>query len=259
MTQENQLTQEQLNQQNNQLNREQGVTYSDSTEELNVGMGGDLQALLALQEMKEVVVHGKPLLINSAQIDNYLNSVDSAINTEEELGTLLEKQLSKQDVEKIFNQQLHRKLVGQQFQVSEIGDLTPEATEDLVLVVPKVKMTVDIVEQALESVATDDLTKYTTYLPPRNEAEKLNPIRCVTGNALRSFLNEMQDEEGGLNMDSQIRIYCGLLTNMPDDDPTKKYGLMQLRALMLYGDVVSNKNLRLALTKLIEEEEDSNV
>lgn len=204
--------------------------------------------------MREVTVHGKPLLINAAQINNYLNAEDSAINTEEELTVLLEAQLSPEDVEKIFNQQLHRKLVGQQFQVTEVGELEPRATEDLVLVVPKVKMSVEIVEKALESVATDDFTKYVTFLPPNSEEEKLNPIRCVTGNTLRAFLNEMQEDDGGLDMNSQIRVYCKLLTLMPDEDPTKKYGLTQLRALMQYGDVVSNKNLRLALTELIEEE-----
>jgi len=204
--------------------------------------------------MREVTVHGKPLLINAAQINNYLNAEDSAINTEEELTVLLEAQLSPEDVEKIFNQQLHRKLVGQQFQVTEVGELEPRATEDLVLVVPKVKMSVEIVEKALESVATDDFTKYVTFLPPNSEEEKLNPIRCVTGNTLRVFLNEMQEDDGGLDMNSQIRVYCKLLTLMPDEDPTKKYGLTQLRALMQYGDVVSNKNLRLALTELIEEE-----
>lgn len=232
----------------------QEVKYTNSNEQLAVPLTGDLAALIALQEMREVHVHGKPILINANQVENYLNAEDSAINTEEELSRLIERQITPEDAEKIFNQQLHRKLVGQQFEITEVGDFTPQATEDLVLVVPKVKMSVEIVEKALESVMTDDLTKYITFLPPETEAEKLNPIRCVTGNTLRAFLNDLQEEEGGLDMNSQIRVYAKLLTLMPDDDPTKMYGLMQLRALMQYGDVVSNKHLRLALSKLLEEE-----
>lgn len=247
MTQEIQETQ-------NQNDTEVKVAYADGTAELSIPMTGDLSALLALQEMKEIHVHGKPLLVNAAQIQNYLQADDSAIHTEEELGELLEKQLSKEDVLKIFNQQLHRKLTGHQFEVSEVGHLSDKATEDLILVVPQVKLTVEVVEKALDAIANDDMSKYSTYLPPETEEEKLKPVRCVTGNTLRSFLNEMQDEESGLDMNSQIRVYAKLLTSMPDEDPTKKYGLMQLRALMQYGDVVSNKNLRLALTNLIEEE-----
>lgn len=233
---------------------EVAVAYASGTAELGVPLSGDLAALLALQETKEIIVHGKPLLINASQIQTYLHAEDSAIHTEEELGELLESQLSEKDVMKIYNQQLHRKLVGQQFEVSEVGEFSPKATEDLVLVVPQVKLAVKVVEAALDAFETDDLSKYVTFLPPATEEEKLNPVRCVTGNTLRTFLNEMQDENGGLDMNSQIRVYAKLLTLMPDDDPTKKYGLMQMRALMQYGDVVSNKNLRLGLTQLLEEE-----
>lgn len=239
------------------VQREDGtvaVSYSDSTTQLSVPMSGDLAALLAMKETKEIMVHGKPILVNAEEIDSYLGQADSAIHTEEELGELLEQQLSLDDVVTIFNQQLHRKLVGQQFEVSEVGSLSAKATEDLVLVVPQVKLSVHVIEQALDAIAVDDMSKYVTYLPPETEEEKLNPVRCVTGDTLRTFLNEMQEEEGGLDMNSQINIYCKLLTLMPDEDPTKKYSLMQLRAIMQYGDVVSNKHLRLALTNLIEEE-----
>lgn len=236
------------------MNNETQVKYTDSNDHLSVPLTGDLASLIAMQEMREIKVHGKPILINANQVDSYLANADTVIKTEEELAQIIERQLSPEDAQKIFNQQLHRKLVGQQFDVSEVGDIAPEATEDLVLVVPEVKMTTQLVEVALESIATDDLTKYVTFLPPQNEAEQLNPIRCVTGNTLRAFLNDMQEEDGGLDMNSQIRVYAKLLTLMPDEDPTKKYGLMQMRALMQYGDIVSNKNLRLALTTLLEEE-----
>lgn len=231
-----------------------GIAFSEETKEFRLPVGGDLEALLALQETKEIMVHGKPLIINASQINNYLQSEDSAINTEEELGQLLEAQLSKEDVVKIYNQQLHRKLVGQQFEVSEVGELGAKSPEDLVLIVPQVKLEVSVVEQAIEAIESDDLNKYVTYLPPTNDEETLNPVRCVTGSTLRTFLNEMQEESGGLDMNSQILVYCKLLTLMPDEDATKKYGLSQLRALMQYGDIVSNKPLRLALTELIEEE-----
>lgn len=230
------------------------VAHADGTAELSVPMTGDLEALLALKEMREIIVHGKPLLINADQIQNYFDAADSAIHNDEELGQLLEHQLSKEDVIKIFNQQLHRKLVGQQFQVTEVGDFAAKATEDLTLVVPQVKLSVEVIEKALDSIATDDINKFMTFLPPKTEEEKLNPIRCVTGNTLREFLNSMQEEEGGLDMNSQIQIYCKLLTSLDDEDPTKKLGLTQMRALMLYGDVVSNKALRIALTDLVEEE-----
>lgn len=247
------MTQEILETTQNQ-NKEVTVAYAEGTKEFSLPMTGDLSALLALQEMKEIYVHGKPLLVNASQIQSYLDADDSAIHTEEELGQLLEKQLSKEDVLRIFNQQLHRKLTGHQFEVSEIGDLSAKATEDLILVVPQVKLSIEVVEKAIDAIANDDMSKYVTYLPPETDEEKLNPVRCVTGNTLRSFLNDMQDEDSGLDMNSQIRVYAKLLTSMPDEDPTKKYGLMQFRALMQYGDVVSNKNLRLALTDLIEEE-----
>lgn len=246
------MTQEILETQEN--NKEVTVAYADGTKELSLPMAGDLSALLALQEMKEIYVHGKPLLVNASQIQSYLEADDSAIHTEEELGELLEKQLSKEDVMKIFNQQLHRKLTGHQFEISELGDLSAKATEDLVLVVPQVKLSIQVVEKAIDAIMNDDMSKYSTYLPPETDEEKLKPVRCITGNTLRSFLNQMQDEEGGFDMNSQILVYSKLLTSMPDDDPTKKYGLMQLRALMQYGDIVSNKNLRLALTALVEEE-----
>ena len=244
MTQENQ----------NNSTDEVVLAYSEETADLGIPLSGDLASLLAIDETREIKVHGKPIFINATQIKNYLGSEDSVISTEEELSHLLEKQLSVEDVQKIYSTQLHRKLVGQQFTISEVGDVAPEATKELVLLVPKVKLNVAVVESALESIETDNLNKYTTFLPPQTEEEKLNPIRCVTGNTLRTFLNEMQVEEGGLDLNSQIRIYAQLLINMPDEDPTKKYGVMQMRALMQYGDVVSNKNLRLALTKLVQED-----
>lgn len=242
------MTQE-VEKKNNQVK----VAYSEGTRELTLPMSGDLEELLEMREMKEIKVHGKPLLLNSDKVKEYLTAEDSAIGTEEELGHFLESQLSPQDVEKIYNQQLHKKLVGQEFEVSEVGDLSTKTTEELTVVVPQVKLSVEVVEKAVEAIETDDMSKYSTFLPPQTEEEKLRPIRCVTGNTLRIFLNDIQEEDGGLDMDSQIRVYAKLLTNMPDEDPTKKYGLMQMRALMQYGDVVSNKNLRLSLTKLIEE------
>lgn len=231
------------------------TNYATEKVELAVPLSGDLTTLFSLDEMKEIMVHGKPLLINSANIQTYISDPDSAITNEEELGEHLARQLSPEDVEKIYNQQLHRKLVGQEFSVTEFGDFPQTATEELVLLVPKVKLSVDIVEKSLESIAHDDLTKYTTYLPPTNDEEKLNPIRIVTGQLFREFINGMQEDDGNMDMNSQLRVYCYLLTHMPDDDPTKKMGLMHMRNLMQYGDVISNKNLRLALTALMEGEE----
>ncbi|MFF2798066.1 hypothetical protein, partial [Lysinibacillus xylanilyticus] len=179
---------------------------------------------------------------------------DSGIHSESEIGELLEKQLSKEDVIAIYNQQLHHKLVGQQFEVTEVGEVGPRATDELVLIVPKVKLSVEVIEKALDASATDDLSKYMTFLPPETEEEKVNRRHCVTGNTLRTFLNGMQEDDSDLNMNAQLEVYSAILTSMPDDDPTKKFALMQMRAAMQYGDVVSNKNLRLAVTQLLEEE-----
>lgn len=229
------------------------VQYSNSTTELGVPLSGDLASLLALQEVKEIKVHGKPLLLNANQIDNYLASEDIAVADEIELGQLLEKQISKDDVEKIYNQQLHRKLVGQQFNITELGNFESVATEELKLIIPDVKVAVSIVEEAIESIENDDLSKYKVFLPPTTKEEELNPVHCITGNVLRIFLNGMQDDDSGLDMNAQILVYAKLLTSLNDEDPTKKFALTQLRMLMQFGDVVSNKSLRIALTHMLEE------
>lgn len=245
--------------QEHQNENEVRVKYYDSSTELGIPLSGDLASLLNLQEMKEVLVHGKPILFNAAQIDSYLESIDSAIDSIDELGQILESQISKEDVEKIYKTQLHRKIIGQEFRISEIGEMETKATEEFKLLVPEVKVAVEIVEEAIESIASDDLSKYMVFLPPTSKEEELNPIRCVTGNTLRVFLNEMQEQDSGLDMNAQILVYAKLLTLMPDEDPTKKYGLTQMRMLMQYGDVVSNKNLRLSLTHLLDEGSGGNV
>ncbi|MFF2798067.1 hypothetical protein, partial [Lysinibacillus xylanilyticus] len=63
MQQENQQVQ------NNSNSHEMSVAYSDETTQLSVPMNGNLEALLAMKEMKEIIVHGKPILINASQIE----------------------------------------------------------------------------------------------------------------------------------------------------------------------------------------------
>lgn len=229
------------------------VNYVSGEIGLNVPISGDLASLLALEELKEIKVHGFNLLFNSLQVQKYLQASDSAITKEADLAELLESRLSKEDVEKIHSSQMHARLVGQQFSISEIGNFAPTPLTQLTLVVPEVKVDTKIVEAVIENLSLEDKDRFISFLPPTTEEEKLNPVKCVSGELLRHFLNEMQTEEGGLDMNSQLSVYTSLITNLPDDDPTKKMALTQMRFLMQFADVVSNKSMRLSLTKVVTE------
>ena len=229
------------------------TTYQQGTEKFNLGEAA-ISDLLNLGEVTTLTVHGKPLIVSKEELNRYINSEGSAITNEAEMAEFLATHYSPQDVEDIYRQQIHRRITGKRFDVNNLGNAEAIRTEELVLVVPRVNVTTRIIEQVIESAEQDDLTKYITYLPSGAEYEEEEKVAIVTGNTLRSFLNDVQTEEGGLTMDSQILVYAHLLTGLPDDDPTKKYALMQMRAIMVYGDSVSNKNLRLSLTEMIKEE-----
>lgn len=216
---------------------------------------GDISQLLNINELKALSVHGKPLLASQEEIERFIELSGGAVTSLEELGHFLESQLSEEDAVEIYRQQIHRKIVGKEFNISTVGDLSEVATETLVTIVPNIQMKTIIIEDALESIEYDSIDSYLTFVPSGTpEEEEREPIRVVTGNTLRSFLNTMQMEEGGFDLNQQILVYCHLLTNLPDDDPTKLLALTQMRSAMVYGDVVSNKNLRYSLTRLLEEE-----
>lgn len=229
------------------------TTYQQGTEEFNLGQAV-FNDLLNIEEVTTLTVHGRPLIVSTSELRRYMEAEDSAITSEEDMSELLAKYYSPEDVENVYRQQIHRRITGKQFNVTELGDATTIRTEELVMVVPRVNVSTTIIEKAVESIEQDDLNQYFVYLPAGEDAPPEEKIKVVTGNTLRTFLNDIQTEEGGMDMNTQISVYASLLMAMPDDDPTKKYGLMQMRSLMIYGDSVSNKNLRLALTSLLKEE-----
>lgn len=235
------------------VKQEVSVNYVSGATDLDVPISGDLASLLALDELKELKVHGFNILFNSAQVSKYLGAENSAITKEQDLAELLESRLSKEDVEKIHSKQLHSRLTGQKFHIDEVGTFAATPLTQLTLVVPEVKMDTKIVEAVIDGLSLEDKDRFISFLPPTTEEEKLNPIKCVSGELLRHFLNQMQTEDGGLDMNSQLRVYSELLTSLPDEDPTKKMALMQMRFLMQFADVVSNKNMRLSLTKVVTE------
>lgn len=228
---------------------EVAVAKSEGTTSFEVPY--DITNLLALDGAKEVTVHGFKLVFNRSAIEEYLNANDATL---EDLVMFVEKQISKEDAEILSKKQMKSRITGTTFSISSVGELSPEIENKLEVVVPKVRLDIEVVKSSIDAVINDDLTKYTTYLPPEDGSEIKEPIKCVTGHSMRSFLNSMQEPDSGLDINTQIKLYATLLTNLPDEDPTKLYGLTQMRMLMQYGDVVSNRNLRLSLTKLLEVE-----
>lgn len=225
------------------------VAHTTGTAELEVSY--DISNLLALDGAREVLVHGYKLVFNKSAIDEYLNGNEASMD---DLVLFVESKISKEDAESIAKKQMKSRITGTTFSIDTLGQLSSDVEQHLEIIVPKIKLDVEVVKSSIDAIQNDDLTKYTTYLPPLAGDENQSKVKCITGNAMRSFFNSMQKDDSGLDMNTQIKIYATMLTSMPDADPTKMYGLTQLRALMQYGDIVSNRNLRLALTQLLEED-----
>lgn len=227
------------------------INYSDSSTEFQIPLSGDLARLLALESLEELKVHGLKLLFDKEKVTQFLGTENSAITTKEELETLLESKLSPEDAKKICDKQTSARIAGQSFTVTEVGDFVLAPTSSLTLVVPEVKIDTKIIELAIDSLQKSELSEFIPLAPIESEDEEPRTVKCLSGEQTRYILNEMQTESGGLDMDSQLKFYFGILTSMPDDDPTKMLVLTNLRYAMQYADVVSNKALRLAMTKVV--------